>query len=693
MVSKLDLVDGYHKVTATYLDNAAQVARASFLNLGSWRENDIERYINEVIPTLNNAKRNMATYTTTFYSQIAQLSGEKFVTPDILNNELTTSALRNGVSENAVWSRPFKSMWTSLSKGEDMTAALDEGARRAVDLARTEVQLARRKAGLVARNANDRIVGYLRTLSGSESCALCYVASTQRYRKADLLPIHPACDCGEIPIYGQDDPGQIIDEIRLDATHQAVEERFGISDRGARAIDYRALKIQDNGELGPVLTVRGEKFTKLTRAEASAPIKTPTPVAPAVVKTFATKIQSKLKTISAKTVVDDIVDEHGSVRVSNLRGAKKIQTLGPKTQQHLDDIKAVGSQVDREIGNRVKLEIDRLADSAQIAATQKQIKLTETLRENAKQAYEATLQKEIGRQLAELDEDIQRRYKSLQQTSSNPAYPDEWLAEFTDAFRLKRATSDAELILRNSQAGRSLLKKIDDLTDDLKTITDTLPANVVPGTARYNQIYAAKAQEVLAEVRELGDGGPFFTGGSQQVLDLLEDAKKVYPSSWLEAAGTKYNRINTLLTSRGAWAEQSQTIKISSNPSNGFKAGYRTAVHELGHVFEDSVPGIKEIEFAYAHQRAALNPKRANFSSTEKGFQDAWRSTYSGRDYGYEVDSNYEIFTTGVESIFGGGDKFLQTTKNSIYRNPSLPDNVGIDEEFRQFILGVLFSL
>ncbi len=693
MVSKLDLVDGYHKVTATYLDTAAQVARASFLNLGSWRENDIERYIDQVIPTLNNAKRNMATYTTTFYGQIAQLSGEKFVTPDILNNELTTSALRNGVSENAVWSRPFKSMWTSLSKGEDMTTALEEGARRAVDLARTEVQLAKRKAGLVARNANDRIVGYLRTLSGAESCALCYVASTQRYRKGDLLPIHPSCDCGEIPIYGQDDPGQIIDEIRLNATHQAVEERFGVSDRGGRAIDYRALKVQDNGELGPVLTVRGEKFTKLTRAEASAPIKTPTPVAPAVVKTFATKIQAKLKTISAKTVVDDIVEEHGSVRVRDLRGPKKIQTLGPKTQQHLDDIKTVGKDVDREIGNRVKVEIDGLADTAQIAATQKQIKLTETLRTNAQLEYEAALQKQIAVKLADLDQDIQQRYQRLKITSSNPDYPDEWLSQYTEEFRLTRATREADISFRNSPSGQALVKKIDDLTNDLTVLGETIPANVIPGTARYNQIYAAKAQEVLAEVRDLGQGGPLFSGKSQQVLDLLQDAKQVYPSSWLDAAGTTFDRINTRLTGRGQWARLSRTLDVSSNPSKGFKNGYRTALHELGHVFEDSVPGVKQIQFAYAHERAALNPKRANFSSTEKGFQDAWRMTYTGKDYGYEVDSNYEIFTTGVESIFGGGDNFLPPTKNSMYKNPSLPDNIGLDEDFRQFILGVLFSL
>jgi hypothetical protein len=74
------------------------------------------------------------------------------------------------------------------------------------------------------------------------------------------MPIHPGCDCGEQPIYGTEDPGQIIDEQLLEATHEAIEERFGFSDRGAREIDYRLIQVRDHGELGPLLTVRGQHF-------------------------------------------------------------------------------------------------------------------------------------------------------------------------------------------------------------------------------------------------------------------------------------------------------------------------------------------------------------------------------------------------------------------------------------------------
>ena len=48
---------------------------------------------------------------------------------------------------------------------------------------------------------------------------------------------------------------------RLEATHDNIAERFGVSARDARSVDYRNIKIEQNKELGPVLTIRGQDFT------------------------------------------------------------------------------------------------------------------------------------------------------------------------------------------------------------------------------------------------------------------------------------------------------------------------------------------------------------------------------------------------------------------------------------------------
>jgi hypothetical protein len=255
------LTDGYLAITSRLVNNAGNIAANSFRNLGSWRDEDVERYIAGLLPAITGIKRQATTLTTAYYKAIAEGRDEDFTVPAIPASQLTTQALRRGVDAQVVYRRPFVDMWTAITKGSQLRDAIEAGAIRARSLASTEVQLAKRNVGLLSRRANDNIVGYIRTLTGAENCALCYVASTQRYTRGELMPIHPGCDCGELPIYGNQDPGQVIDEERLNAVHEAVEARFGFSDPSGREIDYRGITIREHGELGPVLTVKGQHFT------------------------------------------------------------------------------------------------------------------------------------------------------------------------------------------------------------------------------------------------------------------------------------------------------------------------------------------------------------------------------------------------------------------------------------------------
>jgi hypothetical protein len=267
MTVRQDLTDANSLIGRSLINGAASLAGTAFLNLGDWRDADADRYLDLIRDPLTSLKNEGAKSTQAFYRTMAQLDGQRYTPIAIAKSELATSVLRNGVSEATVWKRPFVTMRTALAEGKSVSESIELGAARAQYLAETEVQLARRNVGLKARGSNDRIVGFIRTLTGSENCALCYVASTQRYTRGELLPIHPGCDCGEMPIYGTQDPGQIIDEMRLSATHQKVAERFGISDPGAREPDYRKIAIKDHGEIGPTLTVRGQDFTGPTNLD------------------------------------------------------------------------------------------------------------------------------------------------------------------------------------------------------------------------------------------------------------------------------------------------------------------------------------------------------------------------------------------------------------------------------------------
>lgn len=280
-----DLTAANSTLGNTYIKAAGQLAKFAFENLGSWRDADLLRYLARINPALSGVKLKAAQSTVAFYKALADLNGEDFTHPALTAADVTTSALRNGVPNNVVYNRPFVDLRTALSQGKSMTEAIAAGGRRAQSLASTEVQLARRGAGLKARNANDRIVGYIRTLTGNENCALCTIASTQRYRRGDLLPIHPGCDCGEAQIYGTQDPGQVINQVRLDNTYESIEQQlkldpdFGARDaglgkvinsptEGEKLADYTELIItSEHGELGPVIRWRDQNFTNFDNLE------------------------------------------------------------------------------------------------------------------------------------------------------------------------------------------------------------------------------------------------------------------------------------------------------------------------------------------------------------------------------------------------------------------------------------------
>ena len=276
MATNRQLTDSYNTLSARLIDAAGLLAVNTYRNLGSWRDEDASRYIEIMDRGMGGLKRQATNLALGFHREIARNEGQPFNAVNITPQELTTAALRNGADVQTVYRRPFVDTWTALSNGKTMTEAIEAGVFRARSLATTEIQLARRNASFQARGANDRIVGYVRTLTGRENCALCYVASTQRYNRGQLNPIHPGCDCGELPIYGTMDPGQVINEQLLDSTHEAIAQRFGDTDFSARNLgagkfvsykdgerlaDFTDITIRDNGELGPVLTVTSQHFT------------------------------------------------------------------------------------------------------------------------------------------------------------------------------------------------------------------------------------------------------------------------------------------------------------------------------------------------------------------------------------------------------------------------------------------------
>jgi hypothetical protein len=242
---------------ATTLGRTSRV----WTDLGSWREGDVRRFERTALPVLLAGQRRVASLTASYLEQLYREIDGTGPRVDLDFDRVTGRALRD-VDPNEVYRRPFKEIWNALDHDVAFDDALKRGTRRLETIAKTDLQLARTHTVREVGDDMPRFQYTVRELQGEYDCALCMIASTQRYRKRDLAPIHPGCDCLVKLVTADEDPGQVVDEEKLERIHDLVDEALGKSDRGGRAVDYRKIIIaNEHGEIGPVLGFKGQRFS------------------------------------------------------------------------------------------------------------------------------------------------------------------------------------------------------------------------------------------------------------------------------------------------------------------------------------------------------------------------------------------------------------------------------------------------
>lgn len=266
------------QVRARLQQYAAQVWGA----LSSYHRPDIDRMVATLVPVVEAGQAQVSQLTDAYLRTVyAQATGTTIATPAAAVPAYDT--MRRGVTADVVYRRPAVTVYTGLTRGVGLRRAVTDGGNRLANIVGTDLQLAATHTAQQTLSGQSRVVGYRRVLTGVRSCGLCIVASTQRYHKARLMPIHPACDCITAPLIGNHDPGQTINSALvstpdsggaydgqtlylgnlLEPAHAAIADRFGKSYRNASTIDYsKVLITHEHGELGPVLAVQGDKFTK-----------------------------------------------------------------------------------------------------------------------------------------------------------------------------------------------------------------------------------------------------------------------------------------------------------------------------------------------------------------------------------------------------------------------------------------------
>jgi hypothetical protein len=249
------IILSHQRLVADVRKRVTTFAVNQYKGLGSWRDADIDRFVARVVPTVEAGQVKTAQLTQSYLAAMARVAG--FKPPTVPKTDY--NALR-GVALDEVYRRPAVATYTALSQGQSLTDAIEMGATRVDQLVAMDMQMANVRSAFDFVSSDDNIVGWQRVLSPGENCALCAIASTQRYTTQDLMPIHDRCGCDVSPIYGSRDPGQVINTERLDEIQGLLQEQGIEYERGGFKTD-RSIRVDMHGEYGPVLSWQGQNFT------------------------------------------------------------------------------------------------------------------------------------------------------------------------------------------------------------------------------------------------------------------------------------------------------------------------------------------------------------------------------------------------------------------------------------------------
>lgn len=262
------LVDAQRAAVKAVRDQVTQFVETVWKSISPDDQGALElRYLTRVIPMVKAGQIQVAQITNAYLlAQAKELGiymGNSTVDPDAV------TGLRP-VSYEQEYLRPITETRVGLADGKSADEARQSGLTRLKSLAQTDLQMAytlqalRTMAGWPGKY-------YVRQPSGPKTCALCLVASTQRYHRSQLMPIHPGCDCGVKMVRSDYDPGQVLDRDQLDRIHAMVADKTGTAagswtvygGRDAKSlVDYRELlAVREHGEYGPTLTWRTQHFT------------------------------------------------------------------------------------------------------------------------------------------------------------------------------------------------------------------------------------------------------------------------------------------------------------------------------------------------------------------------------------------------------------------------------------------------
>jgi SPP1 gp7 family putative phage head morphogenesis protein len=225
-------------------------------------------------------------------------------------------------------------------------------------------------------------------------------------------------------------------------------------------------------------------------------------------------------------------------------------------------------------------------------------------------------------------------------------------------------------------------KRVDDAWNALnKTKYDRIRQLSSLRNATDNIADRAVVKEVLSELRPFGStqGQNWLKKGAAKFRPVFDQEANWFPTDWLDQS----RDFGPMIAKKIKRAHYKHYGAEAPEIALSHETDFGTAVHELAHRFEYTVGNgrITQLEGEFYDRRTAGEPLRhmgRGYGAREVTRRDAFQHPYIGKEYpAYRGRRAYEVLSMGTEALFA----------------PTRRENIYEDEDFLDFILGVLASV
>lgn len=186
------LLVGYQSAAQLIRSRVLKYVAAVWGGSPGFRDAEVDRIVSRILPVVQAGQIQLANLTDAYIGRTSVLAGVTW-TPGVATKELLAY---RGVDPQVVYRRPSVTVYTALAGGKSYNDAVKQGSARMMSIIATDLQQAKNRQA-TASIGRSGFEWFRRVLTGRENCALCAIASTQRYTRGDLMPIHPGCVPGD----------------------------------------------------------------------------------------------------------------------------------------------------------------------------------------------------------------------------------------------------------------------------------------------------------------------------------------------------------------------------------------------------------------------------------------------------------------------------------------------------------------